>query len=521
MKASWRPCWEIEGRTPAFAPAQFAKNLHNPFGKDTYLWGNVPAIDVLNLEHNEGKNCGESVALLFAASGDLRNVVKTISQLPETFAERLDVTLNDREFHVVARNAILLLFSLTALEEVTAKIPSSRNSAESLIHLWYSASLTRDIISDLVSRVKPLFVDVCGKISAKAPGELVEKTWFFSHGRSLSLALNKEDWFRIEDLCDVPSDLTWQKAQDIRTAVTLAPDRRDFRDRWYFKDVTPSVRVAKQKFREDGLLLPFGHTRIGFDIPNPTFYLPPYDWPMNDQASPLDGWPILEVIQVPLQAKEDLHGKLYVYLEGVFGKFLDRLATVRVDFELLHVDAVKLPEILKMQKYARIEVSNITDAGYLGTRETLRLLSPLLQPPHENPHATIISTYLNAIMEMVNQGDENDRMPDIDLLMKYLPDIDLLSLLEPESADSLKFWDARTIVLDRQKFFDRYIKLFRFDRIPADLHVAMKNVNTVVEAWPTKPTLRPNHREAQNEFKVLLGSHHTCVERFLEWRRTK
>lgn len=152
---------------------------------------------------------------------------------------------------------------------MTAKIPSSRNSAESLIHLWYSASLTRDIISDLVSRVKPLFVDVCGKISAKAPGELVEKTWFFSHGRSLSLALNKEDWFRIEDLCDVPSDLTWQKAQDIRTAVTLAPDRRDFRDRWYFKDVTPSVRVAKQKFREDGLLLPFGHTRFGFDIPNP------------------------------------------------------------------------------------------------------------------------------------------------------------------------------------------------------------------------------------------------------------
>lgn len=80
---------------------------------------------------------------------------------------------------------------------------------------------------------------------------------------------------------------------------------------------------------------------------------------MNDQASPLDGWPILEVIQVPLQAKEDLHGKLYVYLEGVFGKFLDRLATVRVDFKLLHVDAVKLPEILKMQKYARIEVSLI------------------------------------------------------------------------------------------------------------------------------------------------------------------
>lgn len=66
MKASWRPCWENEGRTPTFATPQFARNLHNPFGKDKYPWGNVPAIDVLNLEHNEGNNRSENVALLFA-----------------------------------------------------------------------------------------------------------------------------------------------------------------------------------------------------------------------------------------------------------------------------------------------------------------------------------------------------------------------------------------------------------------------------------------------------------------------
>lgn len=58
-------------------------------------------------------------------------------------------------------------------------------------------------------------------------------------------------------------------------------------------------------------------------------------------------------------------------------------------------------------------------------------------------------------MEMVNQGDERDKTPNIDLLMEYLPDINLVSLLQPDSADSLKFWDARTIVLDRHKFFER------------------------------------------------------------------
>ena len=102
-------------------------------------------------------------------------------------------------------------------------------------------------------------------------------------------------------------------------------------------------------------------------------------------------------------------------------------------------------------------MSNITDAGYLGTRETLRLLSPLLQAPHENPDATIISAYLNAIMEMVNQGDSRDQTPNMGLLTDFLPDIDLFSLLRPESAQILKFWDARTIVLDRHKFFERLV----------------------------------------------------------------
>ncbi|KAL2835295.1 hypothetical protein BDW59DRAFT_177240 [Aspergillus cavernicola] len=521
MRTNWRPCWENESRMPSFAKPRPQGNPHNPFGEGKYLWGNVPAIDVINLVQNEGSDFAGDIALLFAASGDLRNVVKTIAQIPEAFKQQIEVTLNDREFHVVARNAILLLFSLTALEETTAETPGVFKSAESLLHLWYSASLPSDIVSQLVSRVKPLIADVCGQISPKAAGAMVEKTWFFSQGRSLRLAVKKEDWFRLEALCDVPSDLTRQKAHDIRIAITLAPERRDYRDRWYFKDATPSVRVSKQKFREDGLLLPFGHNRVGFDIPNPTFYLPPFVWPMDDKADPLDGWPILEVVRIRTLAREDLYGKLHIYLQAVFQRFLDRLATVKVAFELLNIDAIQLPQALQERKYTRIEVSNITDAGYVGTRETLRLLSPLLQPPHENAHATIISTYLNAIMEMVNLGDEEDKTPDTDLLMKYLPEIEIFSLLRPESADSLKVWDARKTVLDRDKSFERYTRLFQFDRICADLNVAMKGLNTVAEAWPTKPRLRLGQEEAQDEFNILLGSNYSCVERFVEWRRTK
>ncbi|KAJ5742608.1 uncharacterized protein N7511_011340 [Penicillium nucicola] len=536
MKDNWSPCWEREKRTPSFSSPKLASNLHNPFGKGIYLWGNVPAIDVLNLDQNEGNNLSRDVYATFCwyvcllrpnkgncgsqykASGDLRNVVKTVSELPQLFAQRIDLTINDRDFHVVARNAIILLFCLTALE-ITSIPPGGFANAESLIHLWYSASLPKNITTQLVSRVKPFFTEVCGQITAEATGEIVERTWNFSRKKSLRLVLRKEEWYRLEALCEVPSDLTQQKALHIRTATTLAPERRDFRDRWYFKDTTPSVRLSKQKFREDGLLLPFGYDRADFSSPNPTFYFPPFVWPMDDKADPLDGWPIREVAREQTMAKEDLYGKLYIYLRRVFRRFLDRLARIEINLELLNTDAIQLPETLQENKYARIEVSNITDAGYLGTRETLRLLSPLLQSPQENPHATIISAYLNAVMEMVKQGDDRDQTPNLNLLMEFLPGIDIFSLLRPESAQSLKLWDARTIVIDRHKFFERYIRMFRFDRISADLQVAMKDLHTVVETWPTKPILERGQQGSQDEFNILLGSNYTCVERFVEWRR--
>lgn len=195
-------------------------------------------------------------------------MVKTISDLPQSFAQRIDIAHNDKEFHIVARSAILLLFCFTALD--VSSIPRDRSTdAESLIHIWYSACLSKDITDQLALRVKPLFTEVCGKLFSKATGELVTWTWNFAHNRSLRLSLTKEQWYQTEALCEAPSSLTQQKASHIRTTTTLDPERRDFRDRWFLRDRTPSIRLSKLKFREDGLLLPFGHDRAAFVCPNP------------------------------------------------------------------------------------------------------------------------------------------------------------------------------------------------------------------------------------------------------------
>lgn len=91
----------------------------------------------------------------------------------------------------------------------------------------------------------------------------------------------------------------------------------------------------------------------------------------------------------------------------------------------------------------------------MGIRKTLSLLSPLLQSPTRNPYASYIAIFINAVKEAVKMGDPEEETPNIGTLTKYLPTIDILSLMDNNNADTLRIWDARDLALDVNKFFKR------------------------------------------------------------------
>lgn len=62
-KDSWQPAWVREHRNPAFVGN--GPDLQT-FGHLNYLWGNIPAIDVLNVGKNEGEMYGGDLDILFA-----------------------------------------------------------------------------------------------------------------------------------------------------------------------------------------------------------------------------------------------------------------------------------------------------------------------------------------------------------------------------------------------------------------------------------------------------------------------
>lgn len=64
-KGTWNPDWFLENRKPAFVAVGSPMVV---FGGKKYLWGNVPALDVLQLGSNEGDNYGAHLNLLFAGA---------------------------------------------------------------------------------------------------------------------------------------------------------------------------------------------------------------------------------------------------------------------------------------------------------------------------------------------------------------------------------------------------------------------------------------------------------------------
>ena len=91
----------------------------------TYYWGNVPAVDLINLSMNEGEEYLNPLALLLCGVGDPRNVLLTIASLPDVYEQQVTFVLNDICPCTLARTIMLLymlykgkvLFKVSKLDE--------------------------------------------------------------------------------------------------------------------------------------------------------------------------------------------------------------------------------------------------------------------------------------------------------------------------------------------------------------------------------------------------------------------
>lgn len=228
------------------------------FGYLKYLWGNVPAFDVLRLAENEGLKCSydQDLNLCFAASGDLRNVITTVNTLPETCRKMCVCIINDKDQLVQVRNVIMLLLALHQ--------PPINGAEELILHLWYSARLKPEMLQQMRVYVRPLVAHVVEQIKGKREDRIFSKTWTFGT-QTLCARFSKAQWSSFLNLLDV--EHTVIRSERSRRHVVLNEIRIDYRDRYLYR-IPPSKRVAYVKMLETGVLLPFGSCSDKFTVPN-------------------------------------------------------------------------------------------------------------------------------------------------------------------------------------------------------------------------------------------------------------
>nr|RBQ98979.1 hypothetical protein FVER53263_03286 [Fusarium verticillioides] len=493
---SWKPQWNVQNRTPIFAPgAQIPPQDRS--GGDTWILGSVPALDVLKLGANEGESYRGKLSLLFAASGDLRNVVKTIAQLPPGWDQPMDITINDRDLNIVGRNAIILLIALTSDDDT--------QGVDCIIHTWYSTFIRKSDQAIIEQRIRPLIKAVCDKTKGKPDDRMLGKTWVFGK-RSLRLVLSKGAWDKLLSFVSVHDGLTMEIANQFRKAGTLAESQRDFLDRDYVL-ILPSHRVAKQRYREDGVLQPFGAGRNEFTVPNPTLFHVPFSWPMEYSCEPLDGWPAKDVEMTQYgPATSDIYGRLFTYLRSVLKHFMSRIEDKNISFQLTHHNASELLDQLKKGSFDRIEVSNLSDKAYMGINLTVAVMAPLLRSSTANPHATLITRFMNAIQENMTSEDRlgMDKLDEVvEALEGYLPEPSL-----PTTTWDLvviKYIHASDLVRTFDHVFDKIARKLEFNKFPEFMKVGIKDQHTIIDKWPFRLKLKPGHQGAQKEFDRMMG----------------
>lgn len=112
-----KPDWQPD---PMFAMEADRLSVEDMFyaTMSTELWGNSPGFDIINFKSNEGKDSNfkfRSFDVLFAASGDIKNILMSVDSIEELCkrCDQVNFALNDLCGMVAVRNMLMIYILIT------------------------------------------------------------------------------------------------------------------------------------------------------------------------------------------------------------------------------------------------------------------------------------------------------------------------------------------------------------------------------------------------------------------------
>lgn len=456
--SDWKPAWVREMREPSFVSGQESSNWLSrlkPIALGMTLWGNVPAMDIINLAHNE--IVAKDLALAFMASGDLRNLILTVNRLPSDYSGQLTVVLNDYNPHIVLRNVLLLMILGTYADRHSA--------VDVALHIWYSAFIP-------IQYEFPVQEALLRFTKQLGSGGTI--SYQLSSTSSMTGLINPKVVELIQ--ANYGASYGFDDAVNEINRVRFDPSRIDRHHRQYIR-LEPSHRLAFLEFRRFGIVLPFGARNDHFNTPNRFLFSPEGTWLQNDLANPLHSWDPLAVVEAGKAhgaVRADLYGCLYFYLSDLLREFADRLGRFRISFRMFQSDAGELSKTMQSgalspyglpetTRFDRIDVSNIIDIEYMGILRVLSDWGPLLNSD-ANKHASLIGYSMNWAAHQ--QGAKAEQDDDIERSIEILsssgripisPSTASLKEVQDYAGILFAYHHSFTAVYDNSSAFEKYL----------------------------------------------------------------
>ncbi|KAF8891945.1 hypothetical protein CPB84DRAFT_1783894 [Gymnopilus junonius] len=469
----WKPAWIRGSRTPIFTSNSAARAIteeQRQFGLGLQIWGTIPAMDTLNLANNEGVSASQSnLALAYVASGDLKNVLRTVNELPSDFSGELTVLVNDHDPIVALRNVLLLM--------ILGNIENINQAADIALHLWASTFIQ------------------------------TQHTLIYSRASlEFKQALQKDDLFSIKIgnnstvsgmVSEVTKDILphythydmpFEEASTELDRVRFEPTRVDRHHRIYCR-LEPSHRLSFLEYRRFGIVFPFGAPH-SMSAPNKFLFSPDGQWLQDDMASPLESWNVEDVIaggKAHGAQSADLYGCLYFYLSDQLRTFARRLRKFKISFKVLTEDVRDLSKNLTTGLYEsiglpkdtvfdRIDVSDMIDAEFVGIPNILEDWAPFLNKA--NQYSAILGHSTSWVPKQHNSqpGDA-----DIKLLTPLLIKMDRIGGQNNSHPDLMPAWFKYYVALyDNSSAFEEYLKKQGTDEAMSKAGVKRRSKHTVI-----------------------------------------
>ncbi|CCL98308.1 uncharacterized protein FIBRA_00302 [Fibroporia radiculosa] len=527
-EADWKPKWVVEKRRPEFITSGGGMQsvYYDSTGsilQNMNLWGNIPAIDILNLHHNE-QNIRSDLAIAFIASGDLRDVIRTINELPPDYPGELTVVLNDSNPMIVARNLIILL--------LLGMIENKHQAADIAVHVWYSAflpNLYHTQIQLVFQNILSSFDHASGSLSCP-----------LSSKSRLEGCVGRETFSTIAQ-CLI-SDAAYQvgDAQNELSRARLYNTSEDRLHRQYWP-LEPSHRLAFHEFRTYGLLLPFGAANAHFNYPNRLLFSPTGQWLQPNKVNPLDSWHIPSVIKAGKKhgaLPMDIYGCMYFYVSDQLRELANRISTLRITFKMFKLDACDLASDLRSGtlaqhglpasiRFDRVDASNLMDPHYLGIAPVLGAWGPLLK---QTRHATLLGHFMNWVS---HHPRAVPGIQDLPRLITKCREGKLIPEAPPGSSREVReeylqkattcYKQAYNTLYDNSTAFKEYLNKQDISSVLTKSGLKLKHKHTVVPhrlgGSLKTPSALPSFPDTHNWYLNVKVSDHTWLERYMEVAR--